>query len=229
VFKREAEMLPPVARWMQQERLLTKAELLTPSGPCDLVGVRFWPDQVKLRLSNRQTRPIASLTRAVILQMIPDVADSRSIRLASIAKAFEGMLPAEAILAEVERLVRDRFVVRRGTLLQKINGWVPLHERIVAVELKLTRIEDVLSQAKCHLSFADESYVGLPEDVAARVESRASRWDRYWQLGIGLLAVSNSRCRVVRPSHPSVVSQDQALRMYMADKFWTRRSETVHH
>jgi len=39
MFRFEAEMASPVARWMEQANLLTKAEFATPFGICDFVGV----------------------------------------------------------------------------------------------------------------------------------------------------------------------------------------------
>jgi hypothetical protein len=230
MFKREAEMAPSVARWMTRENLLTKAEFATPFGICDLVGVTFRPDRVAHRIRLRQTRPIASFTRASILQLIPDVDTGRRIKALSVFKTLAATLPGDIIAAEIERLVRDRFVVWRGkTCLQKVNGWAPLHRRIVAVELKLARVEDALAQAKAHLAFADESYVGLPAAIAARVHETPTRWARYWDLGVGLLAVTKSQCRILRPSSPLPTSQDEALQIYIVDKFWREGSEAVKH
>ncbi len=44
--------------------------------------------------------------------------------------------------------MNDGFIVRTDTqALQKINGWMPLQKRLVAVELKLSRVEEAISQA----------------------------------------------------------------------------------
>lgn len=165
-----------------------------------------------------------------MLRLIPDVDTGRRIRASSIFKAFGEVLPDELIAAEIERLVRDRFVKRCGRKsLQKVNGWAPLHRRIVAVELKLSRVTEALLQAKDHLAFADESYIGLPADLAARIQKAPDRWNRYWELGVGLLAVTKTKCRVVRASKPPSASRDEALQMYVTDKFWRQRSEAIHH
>ena len=43
---------------------------------------------------------------------------------------------------------------------------MPLHDRIVAVEMKLSGIADALDQALQNKAFAEESYVAFPTDVA---------------------------------------------------------------
>lgn len=230
MFKLEAEMAPPLVRWMRREKLLTKPEFATPFGICDLVGVTLRQDRVVHRLGLRQTRPIASITRALILQLIPDTDSGRRIKESSVLRVFDAALPNDLIIAEIERLVRDKFVVRRGsTCLQRINGWAPLHRRIVAVELKLTRIGKALAQAKAHLAFADESYVALPVAVADRVHETPARWSEYWDLGVGLLAVTKTTCRILRRSYPQPALQDEALQLYIVDKFWREGSKAVKH
>jgi len=229
-FKREAEMAAPVDRWMRRERLFTKSEFATPFGICDLVGVSLRRDRVIERLRLRQTRPIASIARASILQLIPDVETGRRTRESSVLKAFGEAMPGDLVAAEIERLVRDKFVVRRGrTCLQKVNGWAPMHRRIVAVELKLARISDALAQAKANLAFAGESYVALPAEVAGRVHEAPERWSRYWDLGVGLLAVAKTKCRILRASRPQSALQDTALQFYIADRFWLNASKAVKH
>lgn len=230
MFRLEAEMAPPLVRWMRREDLLTKPEFATPFGICDLVGVRLRQDRVVQRLRLRQTRPIASITRASILQVIPDVDSGRRIKESSVLGAFDTALPSDLLTAEIERLVRDKFVVRRGsTCLQKVNGWAPLHSRIVAVELKLARIREALAQARAHLAFADESYVALPVAVADRVHETPARWNQYWDIGIGLLAVTKTKCHILRSSRPQPALQDEALQLYIVDKFWQEGSKAVKH
>jgi hypothetical protein len=64
---------------------------------------------------------------------------------------------------DLRALIADRFVVvKKNGSFQKVNGWAPLHQRIVAVELKLRRISEALSQGLSNRTFATESYVALP-------------------------------------------------------------------
>jgi hypothetical protein len=117
---------------------MVKPEFSLPWGVCDLVGVKLDPRKVKRRLSYGQRRPIGPVLRLLILSRIPDFDSGRSIGLAKLAKELSHNVETGVLLRELDALIRDRFVrnTKRGSF-QKLNGWAPLHFRIVAVELKL--------------------------------------------------------------------------------------------
>jgi len=223
VFDRESDMTQVVDRWMQRRGLQTKSEFVTPWGICDLVGLSFDKDSVSLRLGHRQTRPISSITRAAILLQIPDVESRRSTTLDSLARHCVPFVPASTVADDVQQLIRHKYVVQKSKgRLQKVNGWVPLQERMVAVELKLSRIEEAMRQAHANQGFADESYVAFPSDVARRVSANASRWSEFFSAGIGLISVSRCQCRVLVPA-TKAGTQDEAIQMYCVEKFWRTR------
>lgn len=213
-------MIGPVLKWMKSRNLNVKTEFVTPSGMCDLVGLTFKTRSVAKRLSYRQSRPIGSMSRAALLHQIPEL---RSITLDRLAKRCEPSISRELLQSEAERLVADRFIIRlSGERYRRINGWMPLQKRIIAVELKLKKVEEAMSQAQNNLTFADESYVALPERLAARVLAKCDRWFCYFESGVGVLSVSHRDCKIAhrsRNSHP-----DPVLQFYCAEKFWRTRS-----
>lgn len=224
MFERESEMAGSVARWMRNRGMTAKSEFVTPWGVCDFVGLRFNPEKVVRRLQQRQLRAINSITRAVLLVEIPDVETKRSITLRRLVSKFAPSIPEEVICSETSRLIADRFVTcspRRQ--LQKVNGWMPLQDRIVAVELKLSRVDEAMRQAVNNLGFADESYVALPSDAARRVMSTADRWSKFFDLGIGLMSVARHRCEVLRPAEKAENWTDTAIQIYCVEKFWSTR------
>lgn len=198
-----------------------KSEFVSPWGICDLVGVRFNSDHVAHRLEYRQTKRVTSITRAAIFLEVPDVESGKSISLRRIIRYCSPMIPVEVVMRELETLEADGFVRRnpRGNL-QKLNGWVPLQESIVAVELKLSRIDEAMRQARQNLGFADESFVGFPLDVAERVTATSARWREFFDDGVGLLGVGEAQCRVLIPPRKSPASTDKAIQLYCVDKFW---------
>src|SRR6185503_18728144 len=114
------------------------------------------------RIRFGQTNPITSLRRSALLLSIPDVASNETISIPSLVRVFAPLIPEQTIVSETDRLIKQRFVKCTGTRLQRLNGWMPLHKRLMAVELKLHRVEEALHQATANLMFADESYVALP-------------------------------------------------------------------
>ncbi|MDB4916648.1 MAG: hypothetical protein JWM95_4292 [Gemmatimonadetes bacterium] len=214
-------MAPIVHGWLQAGGLAVKSEFVSPWGICDLVGASLNPERVAHRLRLHQSRAVGSITRAALLLRIPDVEATRGISLARLTERLARAVPEHVVREEVERLISDRFVVlsKRGSL-RRVNGWMPLHDRLVAVELKLSRIDEVLRQARRNLGFADESYVALPSSNARRVASGLQRWDSFMASGIGLLAVGTDRCEVLVRARPKPSGTDGAIQFYCVEKFW---------
>jgi hypothetical protein len=227
MFRRESDMTPSVTRWLKGAGLHVKPEFVTPWGICDLAGLSFNSEHVSHRLSLRQRKTVASITRAALLLEVPDVEERRSISMDRLARRFASTIGEEHVTAEVERLIADGFLVRtsRGRL-QKLNGWIPLQNRLVAVELKLSRVEEALVQAKANLGFAEESYVAFPMPMARRIAGDPSPWVSYFDDGIGLIGVLRQRCEVLIPYSPSSSNYAPAVRLYCVEKFW-RTHRTV--
>ncbi len=222
-------MVAPVTRWMRSSVGIeaVKSEFVTPWGICDLVGLTFNSENVGRRLQQKQTRAISSITRAVLLLQIPDVEKRKATTLDKLIRQFAPSIPEEVVSAQVARLIADNFVVPlpRGRL-KKTNGWMPLQNRLVAVELKLSRIDEAMHQALNNLGFAEESYVALPAETARRVASGASRWSGFLDAGVGLLGATRQGCEVLvraRKTRKARNWTDAAIQLYCVEKFWRTR------
>ena len=219
-------MTQPVLRWLRSSGLFVKAEFAAPWGICDLVGVSFRSQSVKHRRRLRQTQPITSISRAAVLLQIPDEETGESISINALAKEYSSSMTCDLVDAHARRLIADGFVIKTASgELQKRNGWFPLHKRLVAVELKLSRIEDVLSQAQNNLLFADESYVALPKAVAVRVAEKRVRWTPFFESGVGLLSVTKRSCDVLIKPHRQSAAVDNIIQFCCVEKFWRTHSK----
>ncbi|MGC1676150.1 MAG: hypothetical protein WA740_01350 [Candidatus Binataceae bacterium] len=213
-----------VASWMKANGMTAKPEFVTPWGICDFVGLRFNPEKVTRRLQQKQIRAISSVTRALLLLQIPDVETKRSITLDNLIQSYAPFISEEVVCRETSRLIADRYVTSSAhRRLQKVNGWMPLQDRLVAVELKLSRVDEAMRQAVNNLGFADESYVALPADVARRVMATSTRWSKFFDVGVGLLGVARRRCEVLRPAQKTGNRTDKAIQLYCVEKFWGTR------
>jgi hypothetical protein len=215
-------MAASVARWMKRAGLHIKSEFVTPWGICDLAGLSFNSEHVTHRLRLRQQKSVTSITRARLLLEIPDVEERRSATIDQLSRKFASSLCKDLIAAEIERLIADGFLARtsRGRL-QKLNGWMPLQSRLVAVELKLNRVQEAMTQAKANLGFAEESYVAIPMPLAKRIAFDPRPWSGFFDDGIGLIGVLRHRCQVLIPHSRSSLSRyDPAVRLYCVEKFW---------
>lgn len=219
-FDYERQMIEPVEIWLLSQGLLVKREFPLPWGICDLVGCSFNKKNVKKRLTFGQKKTVGSHLRVALLSMIPDREQARSINLEKLHGAFAGFVDESQIGIELERLKRDKFVMQTSEgAFQRVNGWLPLHRKLIAVELKLARVDDALHQAINNLGFADESYVGLPADVAKRLISGKKK-SQFADSGIGVIAVDSVRCKVLLKPNLGKASCDEVMQMHCVERFW---------
>jgi len=219
-FRYEREMLRPARRWLRSRGLMTRSEFATPWGICDLVGCSFRPDGVAKRQDLGQTKAIGSYIHVLVLSQIPDENEGATVTFDALRRKL-GWSNDESELARILKgLVTRRFLRtnRRGRY-QRLNGWLPLQESIVALELKLSRFRDALRQASAHVEFADESYVGLPMALS-RAIANSTRVHLLERLGIGLLGVSKKRCDVVVPARAPQLSATRAAQVHCVERFW---------
>jgi hypothetical protein len=214
-------MTAPVFAWMRRNGLNVKREFSLPWGICDLVGVSFNERRVGIRIAHGQFHPIATPQRISLLHKIPDEKTHRSIAITDLYSRFDGLFSTDTLERELDHLIRGKFVrsLRSGRF-QSRNGWAPLHKRIVAVELKLNRIQEAFEQACCNRAFASESYVALPSRTARRL-IRSHRLAPFREHRIGILAVGPRSCMPVLPS--SCQPQNSLLQAHCVERFWQTR------
>jgi len=220
-------MAPPIRRWLRQQELHFKQEFLVQWGICDFVGLSFNPQNVEKRLTLRQLQPIGPLHRLQILAHIPDQESGGTISDRELKMRVEECTGNGAFEAELRSLLAGRFIIQTETgSFQKLNGWVPLHNRLVAVELKLSRISEGIAQAICHLGFANESYLALPAQLADKIVE-SPRVSQFQQKGVGILAVTRKGCRQVLRASGAHVLPDVNLQMHCVERFWRTRDSSA--
>ena len=223
VFDCEKQMAEPAEEWLRSRGMMTKREFTLPWGILDLVGCSLNQRHVMKRVALGQTRPIGPHERIMILAQIPDVTEGTAVTKQKLTRIFRGLYDERGIAAELSRLMAGKFVSRtRQDGFQRVNGWMPLQRRIIALELKLARVSDAVAQAVRHLSFADESYVGLPIDTAYHVLRSRQRLT-FDENGIGLIAVCRDGCRVLLKSRPAGSELDPLLQAHCVERFWRDR------
>jgi len=222
-FHLEIEMKAPTIKWMRSEGLTVRQELTTPWGPCDLVGISIDEIRALHRVSLRQLKPIGSPLRARVLELVPDSSNAPIINRDDVKEHFDEIIDRTEIDTIIDSLIQHHYI-RSGKngKLHRLNGWTPIHNRLVTVELKLSRIEEVMMQARNHLSLTWESYIGVPLKLASQLAGSARRKD-FFDQGLGLLGVSASGCDVLispRPRKTNAITTD--IQMSLADRFWTQ-------
>jgi hypothetical protein len=226
MFAKESDMAASAAAWLKSCGMTVKSEFVTPWGMCDLVGLRFNPKNIAHRLQQKQTRSLGSITQAALLLQIPDIESNEWTTLSRLIRRHAPAIPGDILSEEINHLISYRFVVpSHGGRLQKVNGWLPLQDQLIALELKRFRIDEAMRQALNNLGFADESYVGFPIEVAERIAANLSRWQVFFNAGIGLLSVDKRECKVLVAARKTYDYTDKAIQLYCVEKFWRTRAK----
>jgi len=101
----------------------------------------------------------------------------------------------ERVRLAIGRLHHYRLLARTSDSTYRLNRRrLPLKAEVVAVEAKLTRWTDAITQALSYLSFANRSYVALPQRTV--LKSKRVK-DACLDSGIGLLSVGKSNAQVL--------------------------------
>ena len=175
-FRYESEMAPPVEAWLRSVGLDVRREFPAPWGVCDLVAASLAPRRAAARLALGQRKTLGAPFRVGLLLRIPDRRTRKSITSDELRREYGKLADHARITAALERLVAEKFVVRTAHgAYQRVNSWMPLHRRLVAVELKLSKVAEALQQAVRNQEFASESYIGLPAPLARRIARGAKR------------------------------------------------------
>jgi len=228
-FDYEYQMCSSAQAWMISQDLIVKKEFPTPWGICDLVGCSLNKNNVKHRLAIGQKKSIGSELKTLIHSVIPDQELNTSVSFDDLYKTFADVYDKSQIQKEIEVLIKNKFIViAPDGAYQKINGWQPLHKRLISVELKLSKISEAFKQAINNLEFADESYVGLPFNVAKKVYYSRRKLD-FQRAGIGILAVDENKCSVILKAERAKNHSFSYLQTYFVEKFWSSLLETTKH
>jgi hypothetical protein len=219
-FKYEHQMVKPAVAWLESKGLMVKREFPTPWGICDLVGCSFNKHNVKKRLRLGQKKPVGSHLRIMLLSDIPEENDGSPISLSQLAETYSDFFDIERIDSELNRLEKDKFIQKTPSgSVYKLNGWMPLQKKIVALELKLSRVQDALHQAIANLEFSNESYVGLPMEIARRLVKSITA-SSFAENGIGIVGLNRENYKVFRSPTCCKKRTDPVFQSYCVERFW---------
>ncbi len=227
-YLKEAQMAPAAVAWLREQGLLVKEEFALPWGICDFVGAALDSEKVRTRLALKQRDTVGRLLRVGILLSLPDVG-ATGVGFRDLEAKFAGLLSREELQSELAVLAKKRFVrTSSGGLYQKVNGWIPMHRRLVAIELKLDRVDEALCQARKNKEVTWESYVGLPMAVAERV-CGGKKLAAFDAAGVGILGLCGRKADVVLPARRCGVEQSPVMGVHCAERFWRVSLEAVKH
>lgn len=222
----EAHLAGTVLRWLGDAGLVQVEEFVTPWGVADMLGIRPNLDRVQARIAAGHLEPVGDTHAVQLLLSLP--AGGKPRRISDVARKFEPFLGPALFERAVRNLIRKRFVIKEGAALVRRTDWMPYHEQLVAVELKLRRVDEALAQARRHKAITAESYVGMPAIIAERI-AFTERRSEFEAAGVGLLSVQDESCKVVIPPDLSGETVIEAQQLCAAEACWRKVLKTIQH
>lgn len=216
-FRLEKDMTKRVERWLQRGHHAVRREFETQWGICDLVAVTFDQEKGRQRLTNVSQATVGPLSRLALLTLAREL---KSVGQKSLERQCREMFGIEDVTDHLEQLSALGLIeIERRRIKVRRVSWFPTHTQIVAVELKLGRVEEAFYQAFNNLRFAHRSYVALPWNLAQRAAN--NDWSkRFDDAGVGLLAVAESKCQILLEGRTSRRLLDRTLQVHSAERLW---------
>lgn len=223
----ESHLAGTVLRWLAEQGLLVQMEeFVTPWGVADVLGIRPNLDRVQQRIAAKHLDAVSDVHAMQFLLSLPIGGKPR--RISDAARKFEPLFGPDLFERTVKNLIRKRFVVQEGASLIRHTEWMPYHEQLVAVELKMRRVDEALAQARRHKAITAESYVGMPAVVAERVAFTEKRAD-FEAAGVGLLSVQDDICKVLIAPDLSAKTVIEAQEFCAAEACWRKVLKAIQH
>lgn len=228
-LRQESEMLFPIEQWLLNRNYVTKVEIQLPWGICDLVGMKPELDRAVTRLNETGKRTIGNFTNAWLMVHLPSPRARKAVSREDLLTQSAMVMNATQLSAGLDDLVARQLATKTSNgKFQRACSWFPYHDSVVAVELKLSRIEDVLSQATRHKALTKQSYIALPIDLAERLMN-SKRRETLEQSGVGLIATDGSKCMEMLMPKTARFEPDPVFAVLVADRFWGDVLKTIHH
>jgi len=121
----------------------------------------------------------------------------------------------------VRWLIEAGFTVRTETMVGygycDVTAYDSDSRRLIAIELKLTKITEAMRQASTNQSFA-ESYVAFPSTVAHKIIDKP-RWEAYLRQGIGIISVTQCEVSILVDAIPCPHSGPDTLHDHIVRRF----------
>lgn len=224
-FRWEAEMTPIVTDTIDSLLWSSDAHLVVPEIPAaigivDLLAIRFDEEAVRLRLESG----VGAIGSPLRIRTLDALRDGRWRRQESVARSVASNVKAlrrSTIVPLAEQGLIELEDTSRGPRIRSTAQWLPIGQRITAVELKLSRWRKALRQGHQFARSADRSWVVLDQ---ARARPAIENLESFRRLGVGLAVLDvDGRLRTI--TRPGRRRPQRWLRALIAERAWAEAGE----
>jgi hypothetical protein len=224
----ESHLKGAVHRWLASCGYLPFEEVRTSWGIVDIVGIRINLEKVLERVRAGYKDSIGDFRTVLVLLAVPTERSRNSISREKLDAEFGELLGKHALDRIINKLLRKRMIaLTPSKRLVRMILDLPYHDELVCIELKLSRIDEVIAQACRHKVAATSSYVGLPQDVAERIST--TRRLKFQETGLGLIGITQDTCSVLITARPTGSERERSHEITVSEKSWSAVLKTIQH
>ena len=219
LFRYEEDMRAPVHDWLNSRNCVARDEVGLPWGVCDCIGVEVDQAQVDVRRTARQFTRLTQEEIRYLCNIPPGGCYTQD--LAAYLHLYHGW---PSFKKQLKSLIKRRVIEAEekegAQYLVRNVPWLPMHKRLIAVEMKLSQASVVLHQAFNHVAFCGESWAAMPKDKIGRM--RKETVTRFGEWGVGLLAVTPDSCSVIITARENEIDNvhDLIRALFTAECVW---------
>jgi hypothetical protein len=218
--KSESHLVRILRNYFDSLGYITTTELSLGYGRADLVAFNIDTNRCKARLNNGQHRSLDKLKYYNLLRLIPEIESDESISLYNLS---EHLKLSQSHLRQnlLSFLIRFGYIIEvNHKRYAKVNGYIPIADEILAVEVKVSDWRRGAIQAKRYQVFANRVFLAISNYYAHRVD-RSLLEDH----NIGLLTVGHKIYEDLKA--PQLLPRDLNRFNFAAEWVWRYRRNNI--
>ncbi len=184
--------------YFKNKHYLTQTEVKAMHGVPDLVLGRANMKHVELRRGYSQFEPLLNEKYFRLLKHIPDQASHKKPISARSLAELTDISQSYLVSSLLRDLKEGGYILALDDGYMKVNGWVPILNKIIGIEAKLKDWKRGIYQAVRYKKFADEAYLAMPSSTSHLVDR-----ELLGHLGVGLLVFDYDKNQLVEKLRPS--------------------------
>lgn len=211
----EALFVEQLQQYYKNKNTLTLTEVNFSYGVADLVLLDINHKKFGLRKKREQWNTLLNRKYFEILSVLPDIDDNLAPISINEMVSKSGISQSYIRSYILKDLIAGGFVKSIDKGYVKVNGWVPIAEKVTAIEAKLSDWKRGIWQAQRYLNVANAAYLAMPPDYIHRVDTKECE-----KAGIGLICfdpITHDFNELVKPI--DLPASDPPIRNYVTELF----------
>ena len=217
----ESRLVQQLKEYYIDSHYLITTEFSIGYGRADLVAFKINPNKCRARLENGQQLSLDRVEYYTLLHLMPDINSGNNV---SISYLSDKLCLSSSYLKNhfLKHLIKSGYIVEvEQKKYVKVNGFIPIADEIIAIEVKISDWKKGAIQAKRYQVFANRTFLALYSNFVHRADLSLLK-----KHNIGLMSVNNAEIHEVLPVYFQK-PKDEIRFSYASEWVWKYRRSTI--